>query len=241
LYCIVLYCIVLYCIVLYCIVLYCIVLYGMVWYCIVLYCIVLYRIVLYCIVLYCIILYSIVFYFIVLYCIVLYYIVLYCIVLYCIVLYCIVLYCIVLYCIVLYCIVLYCIELCCIVLYCIVSYCILQPNAINILINFSCFYPSKINLSDNPTIQFIKKDYITFPLKLFLQSYNGSKGFDVWDSLCNSPKIQEQEGWYLAELLFTYKCLVILIYYRLGQNLFIINKYAVRSRYSSWPIQLVKD
>ena len=29
--------------------------------------------------------------------------------------------------------------------------------------------------------------------------------------------------------------------YRLGQNQLIINKYAVRSRYSSWPIQLVKD
>ena len=32
-----------------------------------------------------------------------------------------------------------------------------------------------------------------------------------------------------------------MIYYRLGQNLLIINKYAVCSRYSLWPIQLVKD
>ena len=32
-----------------------------------------------------------------------------------------------------------------------------------------------------------------------------------------------------------------LIYYRLGQNQLIINKYAVRSRYSLWPIQLLKD
>ena len=29
--------------------------------------------------------------------------------------------------------------------------------------------------------------------------------------------------------------------YRLGPNQLIINKYAVRSRYSLWPIQLVKD
>ena len=29
--------------------------------------------------------------------------------------------------------------------------------------------------------------------------------------------------------------------YRLGQNQLKINKYAVRSLYSSWPIQLVKD
>ena len=32
-----------------------------------------------------------------------------------------------------------------------------------------------------------------------------------------------------------------MIYYRLGQNQLIIKKYAVRSRYSSWPVQLVKD
>ena len=42
-------------------------------------------------------------------------------------------------------------------------------------------------------------------------------------------------------LLYTYNCSLILIYYRLGQNLLIINKYAVRSRYNLWPIQLVKD
>ena len=35
-------------------------------------------------------------------------------------------------------------------------------------------------------------------------------------------------------VLYTYNCLLILIYY-------IINKYAVRSRYSLWPRQLVKD
>ena len=40
---------------------------------------------------------------------------------------------------------------------------------------------------------------------------------------------------------YTNNSLLILIYYRLGQNLLIIIKYAVRSRYSSWPIQLVKD
>ena len=33
-------------------------------------------------------------------------------------------------------------------------------------------------------------------------------------------------------VLYTYNCLLILIYYSLGQNLLIINKYAVRSRYS---------
>ena len=38
-----------------------------------------------------------------------------------------------------------------------------------------------------------------------------------------------------------HNCLLILIYYRLGQNQLKINKYAVRSRYSSWPIKLVKD
>ena len=42
-------------------------------------------------------------------------------------------------------------------------------------------------------------------------------------------------------VLYTYNCLLIMIYYSLGQNLFKINKYAVRSRYSLWPIQLVKD
>ena len=42
-------------------------------------------------------------------------------------------------------------------------------------------------------------------------------------------------------ILYTYNSLLILIYYRLGQNLLIIIKYAVRSRYSSWPIKLVKD
>ena len=36
-------------------------------------------------------------------------------------------------------------------------------------------------------------------------------------------------------------CLFTLIYYRLGQNQLIINKYAVSSRYNLWPIQLVKD
>ena len=42
-------------------------------------------------------------------------------------------------------------------------------------------------------------------------------------------------------VLYTYNCLLILIYYSLGQNILIINKYAVRSRYSLWPIKLVKD
>ena len=35
-------------------------------------------------------------------------------------------------------------------------------------------------------------------------------------------------------VLYTYNCLLIMIYFRLGRNLLIINKYAVRSRYSSW-------
>ena len=39
-------------------------------------------------------------------------------------------------------------------------------------------------------------------------------------------------------VLYTYNCLLILIYYMLDQNQLIINKYAVRSRYSLWPIQL---
>ena len=39
-------------------------------------------------------------------------------------------------------------------------------------------------------------------------------------------------------VLYTYNCLLILIYYRLGQNLLIINKYAERSQYSWWPIQI---
>ena len=39
-------------------------------------------------------------------------------------------------------------------------------------------------------------------------------------------------------VLYTYNCLLILIYYRLGQNQLIINKYAERSRYSLWPIKL---
>ena len=42
-------------------------------------------------------------------------------------------------------------------------------------------------------------------------------------------------------VLYTYYCLLILIYYRLGQNQLIINKYALRSRYSSWSIKLVKN
>ena len=42
-------------------------------------------------------------------------------------------------------------------------------------------------------------------------------------------------------VLYTYNCLQILIYYRLGQNQLIINKYAIRSQYSLCPIQLVKD
>ena len=42
-------------------------------------------------------------------------------------------------------------------------------------------------------------------------------------------------------VLYTYNCLLILIYYRLGQIQLIINKYAVRYRYSLWPIKLVKD
>ena len=42
-------------------------------------------------------------------------------------------------------------------------------------------------------------------------------------------------------VLYTYNCLLILIYYRLGQNQLIINKYAVRSLYSLWPMNLVKD
>ena len=42
-------------------------------------------------------------------------------------------------------------------------------------------------------------------------------------------------------VLYTYNCLLILIYYRLGQNQLNINKQAVRSWYSLWPIQLVKD
>ena len=42
-------------------------------------------------------------------------------------------------------------------------------------------------------------------------------------------------------VLYTYDCLLISIYYRLGRNQLIIKKYALRSRYSSWPIQLVKD
>ena len=33
-------------------------------------------------------------------------------------------------------------------------------------------------------------------------------------------------------VLYTYNCLLIMIYYRLGQNHLIINKYAVRSQYS---------
>ena len=40
-------------------------------------------------------------------------------------------------------------------------------------------------------------------------------------------------------LMYTYNCLLILIYYKLGQSQLIINKYAVRSRYSSWPIKLI--
>ena len=39
-------------------------------------------------------------------------------------------------------------------------------------------------------------------------------------------------------VLYTYNCFLILIYYRLGQNQFIINKYAVRSLYSLRPIKL---
>jgi len=44
-------------------------------------------------------------------------------------------------------------------------------------------------------------------------------------------------------VLYTNNCLLLLIYDRLGQNqqYAIINKYAVHSRYSLWPIQLVKD
>ena len=42
-------------------------------------------------------------------------------------------------------------------------------------------------------------------------------------------------------VLYTINCLLIMIYYSLVHNLLIINKYAVRSLYSSWPIQLVKD
>ena len=38
-------------------------------------------------------------------------------------------------------------------------------------------------------------------------------------------------------VLYAYNCTLILIYYRLGQNQLIINKYAVRSRDSLWPIQ----
>ena len=41
-------------------------------------------------------------------------------------------------------------------------------------------------------------------------------------------------------VLYTYNCLLILIYYRLGQNLLIINKNAVRSRYSLWPKKISK-
>ena len=39
-------------------------------------------------------------------------------------------------------------------------------------------------------------------------------------------------------VLYIYNCLLILIFYRLGQNQLIINKYAVRSRYSLGPIKL---
>jgi len=42
-------------------------------------------------------------------------------------------------------------------------------------------------------------------------------------------------------VLCTYNCLLILKYYRLGQNQLIIYKYAVRSWYKLWPIKLVKD
>ena len=42
-------------------------------------------------------------------------------------------------------------------------------------------------------------------------------------------------------VLYTYNCLLILIYYWLGQNHFMINKYAVRSRYGLWPIKSVKN
>ena len=42
-------------------------------------------------------------------------------------------------------------------------------------------------------------------------------------------------------VLHTYNCLLIMIYYRLGQNLLIINKYAVRSWYILWSKKLVKN
>ena len=48
-------------------------------------------------------------------------------------------------------------------------------------------------------------------------------------------------GSQLAVLLHLQLIYYIDIYYRLGQNHLIINKYAVHSRYSSWPIKLVKD
>ena len=40
-------------------------------------------------------------------------------------------------------------------------------------------------------------------------------------------------------VLYTYNCLLIMIHYRLGQNLLIINKYAVRSRYRSWLVHSI--
>ena len=47
--------------------------------------------------------------------------------------------------------------------------------------------------------------------------------------------------WAQLAVLHTYNCLLIMIYYRLGQKLLIINKYAVRSWYSLWSKKLVKD
>ena len=50
--------------------------------------------------------------------------------------------------------------------------------------------------------------------------------------LVNSPLIYIL---FSLALLYTYNCL---IYYRLGQNQLILNKYAVLSRYSLWPITI---
>ena len=65
-----------------------------------------------------------------------------------------------------------------------------------------------------------------------------SKGWSQWNKI--RGMIVSYLNTQLA-VLYTYNCLPILRYLRLGQSLLISNKFAVRSLYSWWPIKLVKD
>ena len=79
---------------------------------------------------------------------------------------------------------------------------------------------------------FTKGDYSSLPV--------GSVSWSVHLQLVTRGRIFLYPCAQLA-VLYTYNCLLRMICYRLGQNQLLINKYAVLSRYSLWPIKLVMD